>query len=348
MNNCILIVGFGSIGKRHARIVRELVPNVKIIALRHKINKDSKDINIDHFVTKMDDALKFKPHAAVIANPATYHLEVALPLAQEGIHLLIEKPIANSMNNICKLIDICRQKKLILMVGYNLRFLESLQQFRKFLIEKKIGKVFSVRAEAGQFLPAWRPNIDYRYSVSAKASLGGGVLLELSHEIDYLRWLFGEVEWVSAFQITQSELDVDVEDTVHLVMGFESKTQAKPVVVNLNMDFIRHDKTRICTVIGEKGTLRWDAVSGIISIFEQGASEWENLYTKHNKIDSSYIAEWRHFLECISKESPPVISGDDGLKVLQVVESARRSSRDKNIVYLTDLSEGRTPPKTQE
>ena len=106
---------------------------------------------------------------------------------------------------------LAKKAKTVLAIGYNLRFLSSLQKFKSILDDKIIGDVWSVRSEVGQFLPSWRPNSDYRKGVSAQYALGGGVLLELSHDIDYLRWIFGEVAWVQAVLAQQSDLEIDVE-----------------------------------------------------------------------------------------------------------------------------------------
>src|SRR3990172_8248650 len=322
----LLIVGLGSIGTRHARLVRELVPNVQIVVLRHRSCQEMDEPSIDYCVTSLDEALKFSPQAAVIANPASHHLDVALALAQVGVHLLVEKPISHTTQGVSDLIDVCRAQDVILMTGYNLRFAPSLQHLRELLEEKRGGRVLSVRAEIGQFLPSWRPDSDYRQTVSAKATLGGGVLLELSHEIDYLRWLFGEVKWVSAIQRKQSDLEIDVEDTAHLILGFAHETDEVPVIATLNMDFIRHDTIRTCTVIGETGSLRWNALAGTVEIFRQGDNAWQFLFTHQQQRDDSYLAEWRHFLACITKRATPVNSGHDGLAVLQIVEAARQSS----------------------
>ncbi len=342
----LLIVGLGSIGTRHARLVRELVPDVQIIVLRHRSCQDMQDTGINHCVTSMEEALKFHPQAAVIANPASHHLDVALPLAQAGVHLLIEKPISSTTQGVSELIEVCRARGITLMVGCNLRFLSSLQRFRELLEEKRVGRVLSVRAEIGQFLPSWRPDSDYRQTVSAKAALGGGVLLELSHEIDYLRWLFGEVEWVSAIQRKQSALEIDVEDTAHLVMGFAHETGAVPVIAALNMDFIRHDTTRTCTAIGETGSLRWDAVAGTIEFFEPGGNAWQTLFTHQHQRDDSYLAEWRHFLTCIIDGGPPLISGHDGLAVLLIIEAARHSSTTGTIAFIKQEDGGGENPRT--
>ncbi len=341
----LLIVGLGSIGKRHARLARELIPRVQIVALRHQSYQDPQSVGVDHCVTSVEEALKFCPQAAVIANPSSLHLGVALPLAEAGVHLLVEKPFSSSAHGISQLIDVCQAQGVALMTGYNMRFLPSLRRFRELLEEKRCGRVLSVRAEVGQYLPSWRPDSDYRQNVSAKAGLGGGVLLELSHEIDYLRWLFGEVEWVNAVLLKQSDLEIDVEDTAHIMLGFVHGMGEKPVIASLNMDFIRHDTTRFCTVIGDTGTLRWNALIGTVEIFEQGGSAWQTLYTHQSQRDESYLAEWRHFLSCIAHGDPPQISGHDGLQALRIIEAVLHSSTAGAAISIEQEGMGHENPK---
>ena len=280
MIKSLLIVGYGSIGKRHAKLARSLMPKAKIIVLKRKLIKKTKDKIVDKFVSNLSDAIKFKPEIAIIANPASYHLSAAFPLIELGIHLLIEKPLSISSKNISKLIYKSNLKKSVLMVGYNLRFMQSLIKFREILQKKIIGKVLSVRSEVGSYLPKWRPGIDYKKSVSATKALGGGVLLELSHDIDYLFWLFGKVQWVSATLHKQSKLKIDTEDTALITLGFSDIKNNNKIVANLNMDFNRHDTTRFCKVIGEKGTLHWNAVNGTIKLFWKDTNKWKSIYKK--------------------------------------------------------------------
>lgn len=327
----VLIVGLGSIGSRHARIVRELLPGAQIGVLRHR-GCDDVPAGLDHCFASLNQAMQFRPQAAVIANPATHHLEPAMALGRAGVHLLIEKPIANAPEGVQELIDTCQDKASVLMTAYNLRFLQSLQYFRDRLAGGHIGKVLSVRAEIGQYLPSWRPGADYRQTVSARAALGGGVLLELSHEIDYLRWIFGEVKWVSAVLATQSDLEIDVEDTAHLTLGFSAKTGAKPLIASLSMDFVRQDSTRTCVAIGETGTLRWNAIAGTVELLGAGEKAWQALFAHPPQRDESYLSEWRHFLDCIAQKAAPLVSGQDGLAALKVIEAARLSSVRKSVV----------------
>ena len=334
----LLIVGLGNIGLRHARIAREMLPGARILVLRHRTCEEM-PATVDACVTSLDEALQFQPQAAVVANPASHHLEVSLALARAGTHLLVEKPIGSVVDGVSALVNVCRSKNLTLMTGYNLRFLPSLEGLRELLQAARVGRVLSVRAEVGQYLPSWRPDSDYRTGVSARAVLGGGVLLELSHEIDYLRWLFGEVEWVSAVQRKQSDLEIDVEDTAHLVLGFAPVRGQVPVMASLDMDFVRHDATRTCTVIGETGTLRWDGLAGTVAVFEREAKAWHTLVERPVHRDETYLAEWRNFLDCIAGHGRPRVSGEAGLAVLRIVEAAQRSARSGIVARVEDTAE---------
>mgnify|MGYP006285102765 CR=1 FL=1 len=330
----LLIVGLGSIGIRHARIARQLIPSLQIVALRHNKGSADTEFHVDHQFDSMNDVMSFGPQAAIVANPASMHVDIAMRLADAGIHLLIEKPISNSPRRVQDLIDLCRDRNVVLMTGYNLRFSRSLRRFRECVHKGLAGNILSVRAEIGQYLPSWRPNVDYRKSVSAREELGGGVLLELSHEIDYLRWIFGEVDWVSATLKRQSSLEIDVEDSAFLTLGFAGGTETAPGVASLNMDFIRHDTVRTCTAIGDKGTLRWNALTGVIDMFARDGAAWNVLSTDPDQRDDTYLAEWRHFLACMENHEMPLVSGEDGLAVMRVVQAARESSVYRKVVQI--------------
>ena len=325
MINRILIVGLGSAGTRHLRLAREHFPNSQIKVLRHRAHSAVPEFSDGYFST-IAEAIQFAPQIAIITNPSTFHIDIAHQLAQAEIHLLIEKPLSSSLEGVARLIETCKDRKSILMTGYNLRFSTSLQHFRKLLGEGIIGDLLSVRCEVGQYLPSWRPESDYRQGVSAKRELGGGALLELSHEIDYLRWIFGEVEWVRATISQQSKLEIDVEDSAHLTMGFLPNGGGRQLIGTLNLDLIRHDHTRTCAVIGEKGTLRWNGLTGEVDLFEAGATSWKKLYSHKPMPDETYRIELQDFVDSIQKKKIPFVTGDDGLRVLEIIEAARISA----------------------
>ena len=321
----ILIVGLGSIGKCHLRLAREKFPLASIKVLRHLKTSIIPDFSDGCFAT-IEEAIQFAPQIAIIANPSTFHVQVAQELAQVNAHLLIEKPLSSSLKGVVDLIGTCKERNSVLMIGYNLRFSPSLRYFQELLSEGIIGEFLSVRCEVGQYLPSWRPDSDYRKGVSARKELGGGALLELSHEIDYLRWIFGEVEWIRATLSHQSELEIDVEDSAHLTMGFFPNSGGRQLVGTLNLDLIRHDHTRMCTVIGETGTLRWNGLTGEVELFEEGAPRWKKLFTHQPQRDETYRAEWRDFIDSIQDKRIPFVTGDDGLRVLEIIQAARISA----------------------
>jgi predicted dehydrogenase len=335
----ILIVGLGSIGQRHLRLAREHFPNADIRVLRHQSTSLTPEHSNGCF-SCIEQGIQFAPQIAVVANPATHHLGISLPLAQLGTHLLVEKPLAGAVSGVADFLATCNDRGIVLLTGYNLRYLPSLDKFRTLLGQNIIGKVISVRCEIGQFLPTWRPEADYRTGVSARKELGGGALLELSHEIDYLRWIFGEIQWVKASLSRQSILEIDVEDTAHLILGFDPSQDGRQLIASVNLDFVRHDTTRMCVAIGELGTLRWNGISGVVDIFEPCQSEWREIFKHRAQRDDSYIAEWDHFIKCINEDLEPLVSGNDGLQVLKILEAARLASRslDRVEVSTTDGS----------
>jgi len=334
----LLIVGYGSIGRRHVRIARALLPYADIRILPNKPLESTPEY-ANSCVSNLHEALAFSPQAAVIASPSTFHMQSAQPLAEAGVHLLVEKPLAANIEGVGKLIATCESRNLVLMTAYNLRFLPSLQKYRALIQSGSIGKVISVRSEIGQHLSLWRPNLDYRQSVSASRKLGGGVLLELSHEIDYLRWIFGEVEWVLASLTKQSDLEIDVEDCAHLILGFDPDFNGRKLVANLSMDFIRQDTTRQCLAIGVQGSLRWCGLTGDIEMFPAAGTAWESIFCIPAKPEESYKLEWIHFLDCINDGSKPLVDGQDGISVLRIVEAARISAFDNNVTLVQKKSQ---------
>jgi predicted dehydrogenase len=322
MNKRVLIVGSGSIAKKHLEVANFLIPDAefKVLSIHGKSEIDSRLL-----FSNKQDALDFKPAIAVIANPSSMHLSIAKDLAISGVHLLVEKPISNDLIGVNEFINECRKSNSVLMVGYNLRFSDSLNYFRSKLEKYLIGKPLIVKSEVGSFLPTWRTESPYENSVSAKRNLGGGVLLELSHEIDYLEWIFGSIQWTRATVMRQSSLKIDVEDSAILTFGIKNSNNSN-LVANLSLDFIRHDHVRNCLVVGELGSLKWDGIKQEVSVFEKGAKDWKLLFTSKQSTADTYVEEWRDFLHSIDTGDSPRASGIDGLNALQVIQAIRLSA----------------------
>lgn len=319
-----LIVSLGSIGRRHLRNLRALQPDSRIAVLRQHTTVESGVIpeGADCQFTTLEQALAFKPDAAIIAGPATTHLDTALPLAQAGVHLLIEKPLADRPDGLDVLVAQCKKHALVLMTGYNLRFLPSLLETKRLLESDTIGRVLAVRAEVGQYLPEWRPASDYRLTVSAQSALGGGALLELSHEFDYLYWLFGNPARVTARGGHYSQLEIDVEDLVEVTLEY----QAPARLINIHLDLVQRAPVRRCRFIGETGTLLWDGLTDRIECYKAETGKWET-FDQFGCLDRNqmYLDELEHFLRCIEHGDTPLVDGVQGRDVLKIVHAARAS-----------------------
>lgn len=325
----ILVVGLGSIGKRHLKILRNFYPKADIRVLRHQYSNIIPKFS-DGIYTKIKEALEFGPQIAVISNPLPYHMRYAIPLAKIGCNLLIEKPISENKKQIQQLINLRDEKKILVQVGYNLRFDKGIRYLKKLVSSKKFGKIFSIRCEAGNFLPNWRLNSDYTKEVSANKNLGGGVLLELSHELDYLQWLFGNIINISAKLRHHSKLKIDVEDTAYINLDISQKNKKSLISASLNLDFVRHDSTRTCTVICEKGTVRWDGIKCIVEKITQGERNWKTLYRYNQNKDDTYKLEWEAFLTSMKKKNMTEVSIESARQVMDIIHAARISNNLKN------------------
>jgi predicted dehydrogenase len=321
----VLVVGLGSIGRRHLALTRELLPDARILVLRRAPASDSPP-EADGVLTSLSDATAFAPQLSIVANPAPFHLPVAMALAQAGSHLLVEKPVAVTSEGVTELMTLTARCQLRLQIAYNLRFLKSLRCFREYVRSGRIGQVHSIRCEVGQYLPSWRLERDYRETVSAQRALGGGVLLELSHEIDYLRWIFGDVEWVQGTLLRQSQLEIDVEDSVHLMLGFVAPPGERQAVASVALDFIRRDTTRYCLAMGSEGSVRWDAISGKLVHYVTDTGEWLEVFSHLPERNETYKLQLENMINGIASGEEPLVGGADGLAVMNIIEAIRLSS----------------------
>lgn len=330
----VLVVGYGSIARRHIRNLRNLIPDAVITVWRHSPDASASGAgdpsDVDHIVYDQEDAIKSSPQIALITNPASYHISRAHTLAEQNVHLFIEKPFSSDLSGIEELIDLCNQKSLKLFVAYNFHFYRPLQEMKQAIQNGLIGRVLSARAEVGQYLPDWRPAIDYRNSVSANEKLGGGALLELSHDIDNLLWMVGDVDDVMASSRKISDLEIDVEDIAEIILGFKGGAMG-----SVHLDFLQRSPHRECKIIGSMGTLVWNATNHTVSHYSTDTRQWNNLYTgSPADYQDMYVREMQHFLNCVAGNTPCEVDGEKGRKTLEVVLAAKKSSETGCKIYL--------------
>lgn len=324
-----LIVGSGSIARRHLANLRMLRPKSRIIVLRRQQSVSGDLPEADRVVNTLEDAIHECPETAIVANPAPFHVPIAQALAEAGCHLLVEKPFSDRMDGLDALIDTCASRGVTLMVGYNLRFCPSLQAMARMVAEGAVGRVLHVNAEIGQYLPDWRPATDYRAGVTAQASLGGGALLELSHEIDIALWLGGPVASLTASLGRVGDLEIDTEDCVDLLVNFSSGARG-----HVHMDLLQRVPTRGCRVVGSEGTLEWDYFEDTLRLGRPGET-WRQLEVPRlNQRNDMYLNELGHFFACVEQGVLPLVPGSAGRAVLAVALAARESAAKKKTVEM--------------
>ena len=321
----ILIWGLGSAGSRHVAIVQRVMPKAGILVYSRRAGEllasDSEE-----FTASLERVSEFQPQIAIVANEAPLHLKTADILAEMGCHILIEKPVDIDLERCYRFFERHRQRQLVIQVGYNLRFIESVRVFRESIKAGKIGIVTSAFFQVGQFLPNWRNQGDSLESVTGTRALGGGVLLELSHEIDSVEWILGQIEWVQAWEGKTSDLVVDVEDLACLVLGVRCATSDREIVVSLTMDVTSHRATRNYTVVGTAGTVYCDLMRQEVTLFSQHEqSDLEN-FPEFDKNDA-YRLQLCNFVDRIEHGEYSWDSFHTSVRVLQVIDAARKSAK---------------------
>ena len=317
----VAIIGLGSIGRRHLCLIRDLRPDINIIVVRSGKGEYIQEEKLaDTVYFSLKDAIGAGIQAAVIATPAICHVIQAKQLMEAGVHVLVEKPLSHSMENVNELMNINQKSSAVGLVGYCLRYDPAALKFKEMLNDKKVGEILHVTIDCGSYLPYWRPDQDYRQSVSAIKELGGGVLLELSHELDYIRWFFRDIKNVYANIQNSGALDINVEDSADII--FESEP-GFPVSVHL--DFNSRNTRRKCIARCANGDLIWDAIANKVTWKTANGSE--ELETYKNDRDYIYKEQLKHFFDCIENKKLPSVSIHDGVAVLDMIDSIKKSHK---------------------
>jgi predicted dehydrogenase len=318
----LLIVGSGAIARRHLANAQASGVAASITIMHREPAPEDAALRLSgaDVTYSLGDALRRGPDCAIVATPSPTHVAIASELARSGVHLLVEKPLAASSRDAADLIHVCEDLGVTLLVGYVLRFAPAIRRVRTAIEEGRIGRVQVARADVGQYLPDWRPGRDYRTSVTARRDLGGGALLELSHEIDCLRWLLGDVAAVRAWAGRLGELTIDVEDSADVILQFAGGS-----VASLHLDLLRRCPSRTGRIDGSEGSVEWDLLGGEARWLRPGHATTTLTRPVDGRSDM-YREELAHFADCVAGRMTPLISGEDALETLRVVEAARSAA----------------------
>ena len=326
----LAVIGCGSIGQRHIANLRSLGVN-DMFAFDPQAARRNEAARLGvSAVASLDRVWERRPRACVIAAPTSLHLPLALQAAERGCHLFIEKPLAHDWSGVESLINAARRRRLVTLVGCNMRFHPGLRTVERLLQDQAVGRVMAARVEVGQYLPDWHPGEDYRRSYSARRDLGGGVILDAIHEIDYVRWLIGEVADVACMAGKLGSLEIDTEDTAALLLRF-----ANGAIGEVHLDYIQRAYSRTCQIIGEEGTIRWDYTMGHVRWYRARDRQWETFANPPGwEPNQMYVDEMSHFLCCVAGEEPAELDVSEAAKVLRIALAAKASAQKRRWINL--------------
>jgi len=319
----ILICGLGSIGRRHLKNLVALGQDDIVLFRTGKATLPDDDVAAWPTEDSLERALeRWSPQAAVVSNPTSLHLPTALAAAEAGCSLFVEKPVADSLDGLGHLASELEAHDRPALVGFQFRYHPGLRAAGDLMESGAIGRPISARAVWGEFLPDWHPWEDYRQSYSARSDLGGGVLLTLCHPFDYLRWFFGDVHSVTGEMQRTGALEVGVEDSADVWLAFRSG-----VTASVHLDYHQRPAEHHLTVVGTRGTLRWDNATGGVHWWSEETSSWQEIPAPPGfERNDMFVEEMRHFLDVIEGRAEPACTLTDGTQALRVALAARQSA----------------------
>jgi len=325
-----IVVGFGSIGQRHVRNLLKF-KDIEIIICTKRTRINLKNKNRIKVFKSLEKSLDEKPDIGFITNETSLHIPTCIKLASRGIDLFIEKPLSNSDKEIKKMLKIVKNKKIVTLIGCNLRFNPFIQKIKELISTNQIGRIISVQVNCGTFLPDWHPYEDYRFSYAARKELGGGVILTVIHEIDYLYWFFGDVKEIFSISGKFSDLSLNVEDLSASLLRFKNN-----IITELHLDYFQRPNSRSCKIIGTKGVIQWDEKSNLVKLYSVEKRKWINKIKIKNYDDNrEYIKEITHFIKCVKTRKNSINSIYEGVKTLQIALAIKKASKSKKMIALS-------------
>jgi predicted dehydrogenase len=314
-----LIIGSGSIGRRHAL-------NLAALGVRRLLVFDPDPVRAHDVaaatggepVPDLEGPLSGATGVAFVCSPPSLHAAHATVALEAGWDVFVEKPVAPTAVEAEALAQLADKRRAISLVGFNFRFEPGLLEVERLLRTGELGRPLAARGIVGQYLADWHPWEDYRRGYSARRELGGGVLLDNSHEIDMLIWLLGEPERVWCQAGTVGALEIDTEDIAQISLAFESG-----VLAQLQLDYLQRAPRRELEIACEDGSIRWRYDERRLDVFADGLWTTAPLRDDHNL---TYLDEAEHFLAAVAERTPTRCDLREGARSLRIVEDAKSSA----------------------
>jgi predicted dehydrogenase len=315
------IVGYGNIGQRHTDSLQTL--GIKEIVL---IRRDPAAPVLDRHdamerAGSLEEALHSPLAGVVIATPTSLHGRDIETCLHNGIPMLLEKPIVADWAEAIRLVAIFADTPAPVLVGFDLRFTPPVNAIKEQIAHARLGEIRLAQLDAGGYLPDWRPHLDYREVFSSSRALGGGVTLDLVHEIDSMLYFFGKPDSVMATIARKGTLEIDSDDVSAMTFDYD-----RGPVVSIVLDYLRRPYRRSYTIVGDDATLNWVEGDGEVTVVRGGSGKKDVIWSAAPDARSPFVEEMAHFLRVARGKTTPKVDFWEGMSSLGLVEAARRSA----------------------
>jgi len=333
MTRHILIIGTGSAGKRHAKNLHALGCEISCMDPRQDRLDEigAEEINLKTAFTSLEDAFAATGRfdAVVVASPPSFHVDQCISALQRGVPVLLEKPVSPDLTGALKLQSAVKDTAVPLLLGYTWRWWPPLLKVKTLVDQQAVGQLRHVKFTMAAHLADWHPWERYQDFFMASKTLGGGAILDESHWLDLMLWFFGMPEKLFAKVEKVSDLEIDSDDNVDMLVFYDSGMR-----VSLHLDLYARPHEKSIQFAGENGTLIWQPNS--IKIGKEMDPDWEIEEFDYDRNDM-FVGVAEEFLNILSGRSVQTCTLEDGIRVLKLIEAARQSSTAEKIIKIDTL-----------
>jgi len=298
----VLIVGLGSIAQKHIKALQEIDQSVEFIALRS--GKSEREVNGVENIYSLTE-LKEKPDFVIISNPTNKHFEAIKNVLPLNTPLFVEKPVLDTLNRAESLLRKINKLNTTTYIGCNLRFHPCIQFLKENLGRRRL---YEANIYSGSYLPDWRANRDYRDVYSAKSEMGGGVHLDLIHEVDYSYWLWGEPNDIDTSFRKISDLEINSMDYAHYSMKYPDKN------VHITLNYYRKQPKRMLELVLKNDV--WNVNLLENEIFS--VNEKRVIFSSEGTMIDTYKSQMKYFLDLLKGEKDTMNNFRESLQVLKI------------------------------
>jgi predicted dehydrogenase len=321
-----LVIGCGSIGHRHISNLTSLgFDNIQVFdSNKDLLKKIGKSLDV-----KILESLDFtNVDITFICTPPNSHISLAKKALMHKSHVFIEKPLSNSIEGINEIKKLSKKYCRKIFVGYVFRMDLGIQKVKKILEKKTIGKIISFDAYEGWYLPNWRPWQDHKKSYTGSKNLGGGIIFDGSHEVNYLQWFGGEIKQTFSYYRDIPHLKVKSEGLAEVLLQFKSKA-----IGRIHLDFINPEYNRHCEVIGEKGSIKWDFAKKTVIVRKHNSKKISKFqYSKDT--NKMYLNEIKQVIKCLKGKGENFLNIDDAIKTLEISIAIKKSGNENRPISI--------------